>query len=348
MKYRKLCDEINLELAEACPSFDKAFDCSKSGKVLGIHFDTRDLTWRLPCDKVVSTLKAIADAASKKQVPLKEMQGLMGRLNHISQMCPFLNSFKHPLNMMLAECLTNETASWTSDAKNDLKIWSGFLSDMENRMPIPHPNYGPPLCTKNFYSDAAGFPQNGKWKGEIGCGVMGINELGDMMLAFQIWWPEAFAKIKTDSKGCRFGNKTATLEMIGVILPFLLIPNQLASQHVVLNVDNMACVYGYTNHYMKGDVCASIFIRALHLIAAFLGCALHVEHVPRRSTWESTTADNLSRQTTTGFLEEQMLNRFRNLQPPKVLLDWLDNPTEDWNLAKKLLNHIKSIVTPTK
>jgi hypothetical protein len=59
------------------------------------------------------------------------------------------------LNMMLAECLTNETASWTSDAKNDLRVWSGFLADMENRMPIPHPDYPPPLCTKNFHSDAA-------------------------------------------------------------------------------------------------------------------------------------------------------------------------------------------------
>jgi hypothetical protein len=70
MKYRRLCDEINLELAEPCPSFDKAFDCSKFGKVLGIHFDIRDLTWRLPGDKVVSTLKAIADAVSKQSVPL--------------------------------------------------------------------------------------------------------------------------------------------------------------------------------------------------------------------------------------------------------------------------------------
>jgi hypothetical protein len=96
---------------------------------------------------------------------------------------------------------------------------------------------------------------------------------------------------------------------------------------------------------MKGDVCASIFIRALHLIASFLGSALHVEHIPRRSTWESTTADNQSRKTTTDFLEEQMLGRFRDLQPPKVLLDWLDNPIEDWSLAQRLLSHTKGIVT---
>jgi hypothetical protein len=270
------------------------------------------------------------------------MQGQMGRLNHVSQMCPFLNSFKHPLNMMLADCLINGSASWKKDAKNDLKIWSGFLSDMGNKMPIPHPLHEPPLCTKVFYSDAAGFPKDSKRSSEIGCGVLGINETGNTMLAFQIWWPEAFARYKSDSKGSHFGSKTATLEMIGVILPFLLIPNQLAGQHVVLKADNLACVYGYTNHYMKGNVCASILIRALHLISAFLGSVLHVEHIPCHSTWESTTADNMSRKTTTGFLEEQILGRYKDLQPPKVLLDWLNNPTEEWGFAQKLLGHTKN------
>jgi hypothetical protein len=61
-KYRRLCKEITLELAEACPSLDKAFDCSKTGKVLGIYFDTRNLSWRLPGDKVVTTQNAIAEA----------------------------------------------------------------------------------------------------------------------------------------------------------------------------------------------------------------------------------------------------------------------------------------------
>jgi hypothetical protein len=147
---------------------------------------------------------------------------------------------------------------------------------------------------------------------------------------------------KKDSKGSRYGCKTATLEMIGVLLPFLLIPSKLKGQHVVIKVDNMACVYGWANHYMKGDISASILIRALHLISAFLGSIVHVEHVPRRSSWESSTADNLSRRATTGFLEKQMLSRFRNVQAPNILTEWLMNPQEDWAFANELLAHVIS------
>jgi hypothetical protein len=128
--------------------------------------------------------------------------------------------------------------------------------------------------------------------------------------------------------------------MVGVLLPFLLMPSKLKGQHVVIRVDNMACVYGWANHYLKGDISASILIRALHLISAFLGSIIHVEHVPRRSSWESSTADNLSRRATTGFLEEQMLGRFRAVHAPKVLTDWLMNPQEDWAFANDLLAHV--------
>jgi hypothetical protein len=62
-------------------------------------------------------------------------------------------------------------------------------------------------------------------------------------------------------------------------------------------------MFGHQNGYMKGDECASILMRSLYLISAFLGCAVHIEHIPRRSDWESEVADNLSRERTTGFLK---------------------------------------------
>jgi hypothetical protein len=45
--YRSLCDQINLELAPDCPQHDKSFGPTKVGKILGIWFNTSDLTWRL-------------------------------------------------------------------------------------------------------------------------------------------------------------------------------------------------------------------------------------------------------------------------------------------------------------
>jgi hypothetical protein len=53
-------------------------------------------------------------------------------------------------------------------------------------------------------------------------------------------------------------------------------------------------------------------------------------------------ADNLSRESTTGFLESQMLNRHPGLLTPEPLQEWLRNPIEDWDLPFKLLKYVSN------
>jgi hypothetical protein len=43
-EYRSLCEHINLELAPDCPQYDKSFGPTMVGKVLGIWFNTSNLT----------------------------------------------------------------------------------------------------------------------------------------------------------------------------------------------------------------------------------------------------------------------------------------------------------------
>jgi hypothetical protein len=128
----------------------------------------------------------------------------------------------------------------------------------------------------------------------------------DTILGFQMWWPKEFKMSATDNKGKQFGNKTTILEMIALLLPLLLIPEKLRNSHIRLFTDNASCVFGMKDGYVKNDEYASIFIRAAHLIGAYLGSVLHLIHAPRRSSWEAITADNLSRETTTSFLEDQI------------------------------------------
>ncbi len=116
------------------------------------------------------------------------------------------------------------------------------------------------------------------------------------------------------------------LEQIAILLPLLLVPETLINQHIILKTDNIACVFGHQNRLMKGDECASIFIRAVHLICAYLGSTLHVLHSPRCSDWGSVTADKLTREHTTDFLQERMLMRWRHLSIPVVLQQWLETP----------------------
>jgi hypothetical protein len=110
MKYVKMCKAVNIELAKNCPNNDMAFVNSTWGNVLGINFDTEKLVWSLPDSKKRNTLQVIKEARENETVSLKEMQKLMGRLNHVSQMAPFLNGFRDCLNEDLSKA-TNKFPS---------------------------------------------------------------------------------------------------------------------------------------------------------------------------------------------------------------------------------------------
>jgi hypothetical protein len=170
-----------------------------------------------------------------------------------------------------------------------------------------------------------------------------LNADGNTILGYQIWWPKEFITTKRDNRGVRFGNKISTLEVISMLLPFILIPEKLKNKHVRIFTNNMACVYGMKDGYIKKDKYASIFIRAITIISSYLGTVVHTMHIPRRSTWEAEMADNLSRQTTKSLLENQILGRFRGLRVPETLTDWLNNPTDDWSLANSLLSYVMFI-----
>jgi hypothetical protein len=261
-EYNEICESINLELAKASPDLDKAFSCSKQGKVLGIWFNSRDLTWSLPEDKRTKTIEEIITTRNQQACSLKQMQILMGRLNFVSSMCPFLNIFKLNLNNTLSDATANGSVTLSEDARKDLSVWLNFLIQGK-WIPISHEISAPrpPLASVNFWSDAAGYPDNAVWTSDIGCGVVGTTADGDTILGYQLWWDKHFISKAKDRKGKRFGNKTSTLEMIALLLPLLTIPDQLKKCHICIFTDNMSCVFGMKDGYVKNDETASIFVK---------------------------------------------------------------------------------------
>jgi hypothetical protein len=344
--YKHLCGQINLELAEDCPEFKKSFGPTRKGKILGIWFNSETLCWKLPEEKRISSLLALTEVSKQANPSLLQLQSLMGRLNVVSVMCPFMNTFKFNLKAVLSSLLKGYTTTLTAKALDDIRIWTNRLSHPSQWNPICPEKSEPPLTCYSFSSDATGFADNSIWTGQIGCGVLGLDEENQTILGYQTWWPEDFIKNKTDNKGSRFGNKTTTLEMVAIMLPFLLIPEKLMNKHIRIYTDNMACVYGIKDGYVKNDEYASIFIRAVYLISAYLGSVLHTYHVSRRSTWEARTADNFTRASTTSFLEKQILKRYEHLNLPEVLTNWLINPQDDWTLAVTLLQHVMNKTNP--
>jgi hypothetical protein len=128
--------------------------------------------------------------------------------------------------------------------------------------------------------------------------------------------------------------------MVGLLLPFLTIPDKLAGKQVVLQVDNIAALFGWEDKQVKGDIAASILVRALHLIEAFLACRIHVTHLPRMSSDAGRLADHLSREETTSEDEEREAKRVEVSLTSTALLSWLKNPQEDWQLAVDILQDV--------
>jgi hypothetical protein len=134
------------------------------------------------------------------------------------------------------------------------------------------------------------------------------------------------------------------LELVGLLLPFIVVPNMLINQHVILRVDNMACIYGWDNKYVKEDKMASILIRCIYFISCRLGSVIHVQHLPRLSTWEAEVVDRMSRYETTTTWDSKLLRSFSFPKMPEAFRKWLREPEEDWSLPLRLVDEIDTIV----
>ena len=343
--YKRICESCNIDLAESCTNFDKAFKSSKYGKVLGIWFDSENLKWKLPEEKAEKTKRRIHDALTDKKINLLQLQKLLGCLNDICLMCPFLQGFKKPLNNHLSYMQLHPFVKiyLSAQSKKDLTVFYNFLDAKEKWNPIPSRPYNPPTVKIVFTLDAAGCNENTAEKEKIGCASVGLNLDGEIFFAKQVFWSKEVLNKTTDKRSKRFNSKTTTLEFFGILLPFIFFADKLRNQHIVLEVDNIACVYAWQNKYAKDDEMASILVRCLHLTSHFLGSVIYIKHVPRKSTFMSHLADRLTRKSTTTEGDKKLIDSFRYADIPKFISNWMSNPTEDWDIVDHFLSHVESI-----
>jgi hypothetical protein len=259
---KDLCADCGVKLAENCPENRKAFEHQKKGTVLGIIFNSETMEWSLSQEKAEKLIVKVQKFSGSKYVDLKETQGVMGSVNDLAQMSPFLKFFKFSGNKFLGSFGTNEmiVKSPTEQMKKDLLVCSKVAESSKDGIPIAHRPVSPPLVKKEFFSDAAGAKfsmQNGERINhslENDRGAASFEVANDQVVWWaQATWPLSFVNSARDTRGCFYGSKTATLEAVGLLMPFLSIPEDLAGQNVVLYVDNMSLVYGWENGYVKND-----------------------------------------------------------------------------------------------
>jgi hypothetical protein len=273
----------------------------------------------------------------ENSVSLKDFQVLMGRLNFAGQLSPFLQGFRFNLNKVLGQLQNGKNVNLSDAARDDLLVWANFILDQDPWHPLIDQHYNPPLAYDYFVSDAAGCSENRASDDLIGCGSIGVDCDGVMFFVEQLFWPPGVLQSTRDSLGKLYGQKTTTLEFLGILILFLLIPERMKNQYVVVLVDNTSCFYGWLNKQSPGDETASILIRTLHLISSAICCDVHIEHLPRVSTDEAELVDRLSREKSTLYSDKQLLKNLGGHLFPRTLLNWMRNPTEDWKLPEKLL-----------
>jgi hypothetical protein len=349
MALKEICEKSGIKIADNCPKNEKAFEHVTRGTVLGIGFDTEKLEWFVSEQKAGKLIRKVNQAMSMDYVDLGFMQSMMGLINDLSMMCPFLKFYRFSGNKLLGEFKSNKEILLRvpERLKSDLAVCARIASSAVNGMPIvPRPAMAP-LFALQCYSDAAGAKygmSNGKrvhLSEENDRGVACMVIAGEeVQLYTMLTWPMEFLNEAKDAKGHYYGSKTTTLEAIGVLLPFLSFPEKLRGATLVFHVDNIAVVYGWANGAVKFDESASIILRAVHLASSYLGVKVYIQHIPRCSNSWASMADRLSRKSTTTSADRWELRNARRAVASGSIVQWMKHPREDWDLPNVVLAEI--------
>jgi hypothetical protein len=157
--YREVWDLINVPLAPDCEKHEKAFGPTTFGTVLGVNFDSSEMTWSLSPEKEAGIQKEIDEMLNRKSCSLLEIQRLHGKLSDFSLSCEFMAGFRHHLIQLLARFGDSEPFDRRlvpERLKEDLWIWKKVVSESRLGFPLGEIFENPPLKTVNFVSDAAG------------------------------------------------------------------------------------------------------------------------------------------------------------------------------------------------
>jgi hypothetical protein len=352
--YKDICQQLGVLLATNCPEQVKAFEDSIVGTVLGIRFHTADLSWSISPAKYNKILMHLSGPLLGEPVNLLQMQKIMGFLNDFGQMCQFAMGYKFHLAKFLAHLTVNPdlTAPVPALARADLQIWIRMVESAAGRLPIPHRPVPPALSALTFVSDAAGakfakidgrFVPYGDGGDRGGASISAIED-GPIWFHASVTWPENLLLHARDSQDHAYGCKSPTLEAVAMILPFLCCPQYLLGREVRLLTDNEPVVFGWEAKRLPNDESASIIVRSLHIISHFLGAIVTVQHLPRMSTESAILADKLSRAATTGPEERRAVREAIPYKVPDALLQWLQQPSEDWELPNNLLKEVQQSI----
>lgn len=142
--------------------------------ILGIEFNTNEFLLRLPQEKLLRLKPLLAEWAKKKKCTKRELQSLIGQLQHASTIIkPGRTFLRRMYDMLSLAKLPHHHIRLNENFKSDIAWWSMFLETWRGSAMMSPSHPTPPSVTVT--SDASG-----AW----GCGAYCNRQW------FQLAWPD--------------------------------------------------------------------------------------------------------------------------------------------------------------
>jgi len=336
--YRYIAEAIGVKLA---PTDDpeKAFNPSKQGTVFGVHYDTVEWTWRIPSSKAAAINNSIIQACESGSIAAKAAQSLIGKLVHIK---PLIPSGKYNFfHIMRLSCKANEAKESREnievpvECRRQLWFWLQMIKVCQEAVSIPKCPEHLPAWTLDAFTDAAGGTLD-----SCGRGTGGV--LGSWWYYFP--WPKRIASGGWRIEEIKVGRKLSALELIGPLIVVVAARSALRGGALRIWVDNAGSVAIWKKGYSTTCPLSSCIVTTIAAMAAALDIRVEIEKITRCSNSGAVLADALSKAEFGKFREVAAEASWPlALEPARIhgcLLQWLDKPTVDFDLASKLLAEI--------
>ena len=250
-EYRQQLNRLGIAAAPCDPQRRKAFDGATSGEVLGIWFDTENLTWKLP-ERKISTLvqELLCAAAVGSLLTLNQVEIIYGKLTNFAQHAwpiqGLVSEILVFMNKMLEEHKGLDRASMSrsrrqfeipQEMKHDLKTVACIIRHTSvEPLPILEHGFLPSCNAVLVYTDASGHLLSNPSVG-IYAPSQGLRPAMVASLAL----PRCFLnKVDKNEKKCYC--KSTTLEGLGLLAALCCDPQRFKGKDVVYFVDNQATV----------------------------------------------------------------------------------------------------------
>ena len=266
--------------------------------VLGIVIDTVAGELRLPVDKLTRVLSLLRQWGDKKVCSRKELESLIGLLNHVCKVVRSGRSFlRRMLDLLHAVPISQAHIRLNAGFRADLAWWNEFLSQWNGISFLPPPSHLPITA---ITSDASG-----SW----GCGA---------------WFGNSWFQVQWDARAQSL--LIAEKELLPIVLACAAWGHLWRGSQVLCRCDNqvvVACLRSRTSK-VKGIM---HLLRCLVYLEALHQCYLFPSYIDTKS---NHLADDLSRGNLHLFLSKVPSADPHPTQVSLQLLDLLLDQQADW------------------